>query len=114
MPVIWRLHVQGLLLHGGRNHFNLGTNNTDCSFFVFTDCVFTNASGAAGHGRSSHTSPRLCCVRGESRMQYSNTSGMEWSLTLYYCPWLGAAIRIRPHTDYPYYQGSGGTQVTTG
>ena len=44
---IWRLHVQGLILHGGRNHFNIGTNNTDASFFVFKQCTFSSASGAA-------------------------------------------------------------------
>ena len=32
---------------GGRNHFNLGTNNTDCSFFDFRDMTFSNASEAA-------------------------------------------------------------------
>ena len=45
--VIWRLRVQGLFLHGGRDHFNIGTNNTDASFFVFTQCTFSNASGSA-------------------------------------------------------------------
>jgi hypothetical protein len=64
----WRLNVQGLFLHGGRHHFNIGTNNTDCSFHAYTDCTFSNASGAA--------------------------------------------IRLRPPADFPYYHGSGSTQVT--
>eukprot|EP01051_Picozoa_sp_SAG22_P017856 SAG22_NODE_2854_length_2155_cov_2.038911_2_plen_213_part_00 len=50
---------------GGRR---TGTNNTDCSFFVFTQCTFSNASGAA--------------------------------------------LRVRPPSDFPYFHGSGSTQVT--
>lgn len=46
-PQASRLYVSGLALHGGANHFNIGTNDMDCAFFVFTQCRFTNASVAA-------------------------------------------------------------------
>eukprot|EP01052_Picozoa_sp_SAG31_P005172 SAG31_NODE_224_length_19856_cov_33.632890_2_plen_263_part_00 len=64
---IWRLTVQGLLIHGGRHHFNLGTNDTDCSFFDFRDMTFSNASGAAIRIRPASDLPPF--YRGSSSTQ---------------------------------------------
>ena len=43
----WRIRIEGLRFYGGNNHIRLGTNNTDCSFWVIRDCVFSGARSAA-------------------------------------------------------------------
>ena len=39
--------MTGLAFQGGANHFNIGTNDMDAAFFVFSQCRFTNASVSA-------------------------------------------------------------------
>jgi hypothetical protein len=43
----WRVRIEGVRFFGGRNQLHLGTNDTDCSFWVVRDCVFSGAHSAA-------------------------------------------------------------------
>ena len=43
----WRIRIEGLRFKGGFNQLHLGTNNTDCAFWVIRDCVFSLAHSAA-------------------------------------------------------------------
>jgi hypothetical protein len=43
----WRVRIEGVRFFGGLNQLHLGTNDTDCSFWVVRDCVFSGAHSAA-------------------------------------------------------------------